>query len=375
MEKSMPCLLHNLRVFSSALVLCGIVALTCISNPAPVSAQAPSPTPAAEPTPDPATAKVDAVRAANSDAQRALSLAERLQLTASRKTGVLDNRCKLTTIGEQTMVEFQQITEETIAATEPNLFASLTEADKNLKSAEDKLEAARDALPTAEPLSADVIDARNDAEATLAVITNRLKSLNEEKAKLGIALQRGFTCAQGLISSMSGKIAPLKALSPTAKGDELLPVLNRSASDLTQVISVNQRVSALWGANQSTGGLMRALSALGKSEAELETVTNGLATIDDDVKDLAGKLTTWLVSLSAYEKSKRDKVVELSRQVVLDPAMFADPGQSEIKAGTRLAANLTSLTAMVGILEPQLNAVVSPTDLQALSDAAAELVE
>ena len=371
----MPSLLHSLKVFPSSLALCGVIAFSCITNPAPVFAQSPTPTPAAEPTPDPATAKVEAVKAANSDADRALSLAERLQLTASRRTGVLDDRCKLTTISDQTMIEFQQITEETIAATEPNLLAALTDADVKLKAAETKLKAARDALPTTEPLSPNVIDARSDAEATLAEITNRLKSLSEEKDNLALALQRGFTCAQGLVSSMSGKIAPLKALSATAKGDELLPVLNRSASDLTQVISMNQRVSALWGANQSTGGLMRALAALEMTQAELGTVTVGLTTIDADVKDIAEKLKTWLVSVSAYEKAKRDKVLELSRQVVLEPAMFAEPGQSEIKAGTRLAANLTSLTAMVGLLEPQLNNVVSPTDLQAISDATAELVE
>lgn len=371
----MPCLLHSLSVFSSSLVICVVVGFTCITNPVPVFAQSPTPTPVAEPTPDPAAVKVDAVKVANRDAGRAMSVAEARQLAASRKAGVLDERCKATSISDQTMVEFQQITDETIAATEPNLIAALTDADTKLRAAETRLKAARDALPTAEPLSPDVIDARNDAEATLGEITNRLNSLNEEKANLALALQRGFTCAQGLISSMSGKIAPFEALTPTAKGEEILPVLNRSGSDLTQVISVSRRVSALWGADQSTGGLMQALAALGKPPAELGTVTAGLATIDADVKDIAEKMKTWLVSVSAYEKSKRDKVIELSKQVVLDPAMFADPGQSEIKAGTRLTANLTNLTAMVGLLEPQLNNVVSPTDLQALSDATAELVE
>lgn len=372
----MPYFFRKLKTLALSIVLC-VSALSGASavcaEPAP--SQSPSPSPSAAPTPDPATAKVDAVKAAIKEADTAMSVASERQLVASRKTASLDEKCRLTGADDQTLVDFNKATEETIAASEPNLSTSLTDADARLKAAETKLKAAKDGLPTATPLHADVIKAKADSEATLKEITDRIKSLDEDKAKLNAALPKGLTCAQGLISAMSQKITPLKGLAPEAKGEVVLPVLKRSASDLTQVITMKQRVSALWGAKQSTGGLMRALSALGKSDADLKPVTDGLNTLDADVKNIAEKMKTWLASLSVYEKAKRSKLAELSQQVIADPAMFSGPGEIEIKAGTRMSADLSHINAVLGLLEPQFSEVVSASELQSISEAAADLLE
>jgi hypothetical protein len=332
-------------------------------------------TPDSTPTPDPATAKVNAVRTADREANSAISAAEERRLAASSKTAALDDKCKLTTISEQTTIEFQQLAEHTISASQPSLPASLTDAETKLKAAETKLKAAKDALPTAEPLHPDVTKARTDAQSKLDEITRQLKLLDEEKTKLNAVLPRGLTCAQGLITAMSDKIGPLKSLDAAAKGDASLPVLNQSIPDLITVITLKQRLSALWGAKQPTGGLMRALVALGKTEADVKPVTDGLNTLDTDLKAIATKLKPLLTELSAYAKLKQQSLVELSKNVVLNPAMQAEPAQSGVKAGTRTSAQLTQLNAALGLLEAQLGNFVSVTDLQAISDADAALVE
>lgn len=369
---------RKLRIPALPIVLC-VVALSGSSAvyAEPTAQQSPTPaaSPTAAPTPDPATAKVDAVKAAIKDADTAMSVASERQLVASRKTASLDEKCQSIGADDQTLVDFQKATEETIAASQPSLLTSLTEAGADLKAAETKLKAAKDALPTAAPLHADVIKAKADSETKLKEMTGRIKSLDEDKTKLSAALPTGLTCAQGLISAMSQKIAPLKGLAADAKGEVVLPVLNRSASDLSQVITMKQRVSALWGAKQSTGGLMRALSALGKSDADLKPVTDGLNTLDVDVKNIAEKMKTWLASIAVYEKAKRIKLAELSQQVIADPPMFSGPGEIEIKAGTRLSADLSHINAVLGLLEPQFSQVVSASELQSLSEAAADLVE
>ena len=327
------------------------------------------------PTPDPAAAQIETVRTARREANTAISRVEDRRLTASSTTAALSDKCTSTTIGELTASEFQQITETTIAASQPSLPTSITDAETKLKAAETKLKTARDGLPTTEPLSPEVVQAKSDAQGTLDEITRQLTALNDERTKLNAVLPKGLTCAQGLVSVMSEKIGPLKALEATAKGDASLPVLNQGIPDLITVITLNRRVSALWGAKQTTGGLMRALAALGKTEAELKPVTDGLATLDTDVKGIGAKLKTWLPELSIYAESKRTKMGQLSKDVVLEPALHAEPAQSELKAGTRLSAQLAQLNAALGLLEPQLGNVVSVTDMQAISDADAALVE
>jgi hypothetical protein len=366
---------RSLKCPISILVFCLALACACEAFAEPLPVQTPSPSPSAEPTPDQAIAKVDAVKAAIRESDIAMSVATERQLVASRKTASLDEKCRLMTLSDQTLVEFQQAAEETIAASEPNLPVSLTEARTKLTAAETKLKTAKDGLPTASPLHADVIKAGTDAETKLEEITNRLKSLDEDKAELAAALPKALTCAQGLVSAMSQKIAPLKDLDPEAKGEVVLPILNRSASDLAQVITMKRRVSALWGATQSTGGLMRALSALEKNDADLQPVTDGLNTLDADVKSIAKNMKRWLAELSAYEKAKRSKLAELSQQVIADPPMFSGPGEIEIKAGTRMSADLSHINAVLGLLEPQFSEVVSASELQSISVAAADLVE
>lgn len=369
---------RKLRTPALSIVLC-VVALSAASavyaEPMPQQSPTPAASPSAAPTPDPATAKVDAVKAAIKDADTAMSVASERQLVAARKTASLDDKCRLQGADDQTLVDFQKVTEETIAASQPGLLTSLTEADASLKAAETKLKTAKDALPTATPLHPDVIKAKADSVTKLKELTDRIKSLDEDKTKLSAALPKGLTCAQGLISAMSQKIAPLKGLASDAKGETVLPVLNRSASDLTQVITMKQRVSALWGAKQSSGGLIRALSALGKSDADLKPVTDALNTLDADVKNIAEKMKTWLASVSVYEKAKRSKLADLSQQVIADPPMFSGPGEIEIKVGTRLSAHLSNINAVLGLLEPQFSQVVSASELQSISEAAADLVE
>jgi hypothetical protein len=265
--------------------------------------------------------------------------------------------------------------DQTIAATQPSLPASLTDAETKLKAAETKLKTAKDALPTAEPISPDVAKAKTDAQSKLEEITRQLKALDEERTKLNAVLPRGFTCAQGLISGMSEKLAPLMALDGAAKGDASLPVLNQSVPDLVTVINLNRRLSGLWGAKQTTGGLMRALLALGKTEADLKTVTDGFNTIDTNAKTIGAKLKPLLIELSIYTKAKQDAVYNLSKQALLNPALNAEQAQSEAKAGTRASAQLMQLNAALGLLEPQLGNLVSVTDLQAISDSNAALVQ
>jgi hypothetical protein len=353
-------------------ILTGIT-LRAYAEPLPVSFPLPSQTPA--PTPDPATPKIEAVSAARREANIAMSIVEERRLTASSTTAAIGDKCTSTTIGEQTAIEFTQLTERTIAASQPSLPNSLTEAETKLRAAETKLNTAKDGLPTTEPLSPAVVQAKADAQATLDEITRQLAALNDEKAKLSAVLPRGFTCAQGLISTMSEKIGPLKNLDAAAKGDASLPVLNQGIPDLITVITLKQRVSALWGAKQTTGGLMRALLALGKTEAELRPVTDDLATLDTDVKAIGAKLKTWLPELANFTESKRTRMGQLSKDVVLEPALNAEPAQSELKTGTRLSAQLALLNSALGLLEPQLGNIVSVTDLQAISDADAALVD
>ena len=354
-------------------ILTGITLRAVYAEPLPTSFPLPSQTPA--PTPDPATAKIEAVSAARREANTAMSTAEERRLTASSTTSAIGDKCTSTTIGEQKASEFTQLTERTIAASQPSLPNSLTEAETKLKAAETKLKTARDGLPTTEPLSPEVVQAKADAQGTLDEITRQLTALSDEKSKLNAVLPRGFTCAQGLISAMSEKIGPLKNLAADATGDASLPVLNEGIPDLITVITLKQRVSALWGAKQTTGGLMRALVALGKTEAELKPVTDDLATLDKDVKDIGAKLNTLLQKLAAYAEAKRTKMGQLSKDVVLEPALNAEPAQSELKAGTRLSAQLALLNSALGLLEPQLGNIVSVTDLQAISDADAALAE
>lgn len=373
----MPSLSRILKVCASFLFLGAMIAFTCAARAEPIPTQTPAPTATPTPaqTPDPATAKVDAVKAAIKESDTAMTIAEERQLVAGRRIAILDDRCRSTTVSDQTLVEFQQTTEETIAASQPNLSTALGDADTSLKAAQAQLRTAEDALPTATPLHADVIQAKDDAEKKLEEIATRLTSLAEDRTKLGAAVPKGLTCAQGLIGAMSEKVAPLKSLAADAQGEAVLPMLNRSASDLAQVITMKQRVSALWGAKQSTGGLMRALSALGKSDADLRPVTDGLNTLDADVKNIAEKLKTWIAELSVYEKSEQAKLKALTKQVVEEPAMFSGPAEIAVKAGTRMSADLAHINAVLGLLEPQFREVVSATELQSISAAAAELVE
>ncbi len=354
-------------------LLTGITLRAVYAESIPASLPLPSQTPA--PTPDPALAKIEAVRVASREANTAMSTVEERRLTASSTTAALADKCTSTDISEQTAIEFTQLTERTIAASQPSLPTSLTDAETKLRAAETKLKTAKSGLPTAEPLSADVIQANADAQGTLDEITRQLTALNDERTKLNAVLPRGLTCAQGLISTMSEKLGPLKNLNAATKGDASLPVLNQSIPDLITVITVKQRVSALWGAKQTTGGLMRALAALGKTEAELTPVTTGLATLDTDVKDIGVKLKTLLPALADYAESKRVRMGQLSKDVVLEPALNAEPAQSELKLGMRLSAQLAQLNSALGLLEAQLGNFVSVTDQQDISDADAALVE
>ena len=352
-------------------LLTGITLRAVYAESIPASLPLPSQTPA--PTPDPALAKIEAVRVATREANIAMSSVEDRRLTASSTTASLADKCTSTDINEQTAIEFTQITERTIAASQPSLPTSLTDAETKLRAAETKLKTAKSGLPTAEPLSPEVIQANADAQGTLDEITRQLTALNDERTKLNAVLSRGLTCAQGLISTMSEKIGPLKNLDAAAKGDASLPVLNQSIPDLITVITLKQRVSALWGAKQTTGGLMRALAALGKTEAELTPVTTGLATLDADVKAIGAKLKTLLPELANYAELRREKMATLSKDVVFEPAQNAEEAQSEVKAGMRLSAQLAQLNSALGLLEAQLGNFVTVTDLQTISEADASL--
>ena len=342
--------------------------------PSPAAAEsAPEATPA--PTPDPGTANIDAVKAAITDSDKAMVVALERQLTASRVASTLQGRCRLTTIGEESVLELEKLTAEIIAATQPSLPTSVTSAEAALKEAETKLKAAKDALPTATPLHADVIKAKKDAEAKLEEVSKRLKALGEEKTKLATAINKGMSCVQGLAGSMSEKIAPLKNLAADAAGDTVLQVLAQSLPDLTQVITYKERVSELWGAKQSTGGLMRALSSLGKTDAELKTVSDALDTVDKDVKIIGEQLKTRLATAANYVKDKRSKLGLVMQQIVVDPATFSSSGQSEVKAATRMTSDLRQLTEVLGLLQTQFSGVVSATDLQSVSDQSVELEE
>lgn len=368
---------QTLKSLFSCLVLVATLSFTfatfAASLPLDDPAPAPSPTPAASPDGD--TTDVDAVRAAIDDADKAMAVALELQLAASQSSKTLQERCRLTTIGEQSVLELEQLTVETIAAAQSKLPASVNDAESALKEAETKLKEAKDALPTDTPLDEDVVKAKAEAEAKLAEVAKRLKALGEEKTKLATALNKGISCVQALVSSMSKKIAPLKNLAVDAQGAAALPVLTQSLPDLTQVITYEQRVSALWGAEQSTGGLMRALSELGKTDEELKPVTDALSTLDTDVKTISETLKDRLTTVADYVKEKRSKLGVVMQQVVVDAATFSGPGLSEVKAGTRMTADLTRLTAELGILETQLREIVSATDLQSVSDTGVELEE
>lgn len=367
--------LPRMLVVFGCTILFAALALATAAYSIEAASSFPVATPVQTPSPDPATAKIDAVKAAGREADIAMSAVEERSLAASSKSAALENKCTSTSITDRTAIEFQQLTEQTIAASEPSLPASITEAETKLKAAETKLQTAKEALPTSEPLSPEVTSANTNAQAKLDAIKRKLERLETEKTKLTAILPRGLTCAQGLINSMSEKIAPLKTLDAAAKGDASLPVLSQSVPDLMTVITLKQRLTELWGANQTTGGLMRALVALGKTESDLKPVNDGLSGLDTDLKEISAKLKQLLTELSIYTKTKQTAILGLSRQVIVTPRESAEEAQSEIKAGTRTSAQLTQLNAALALLEAQLGNFVSVTDLQAVSDADKSLVD
>ena len=203
-------------IFSGTLLFAALAFATSVYSTEPVLSL-PIANPVQTPSPDPAAAKIDAVKSAAREADIAMSAVEERRLAASSKTAALEDKCTSTSISDRSAIEFQQLTEQIIAASQPSLPASITEAETKLKGAETKLKTAKDALPTAEPVSAEVTSASKNAQTKLDEIKRQLEALDKEKTKLNAVLPRGLTCAQGLISSMSEKIGPLKTLDETAR--------------------------------------------------------------------------------------------------------------------------------------------------------------
>lgn len=348
------------------------------TTPSPTATTTPSPGPTSSPTqtPDPAAAKVDAVKTAVADVNKLTAGANELRERAAALTVSLNEKCRLPSASDATLLEFQRISVEIGVAAQADIIKALTETHGKLKEAETKLKAAQAALPTAEPVRDDVKKAKADAQAALDETDARLKALDEAKTKLSAALLRGFTCAQGLVAAMSQKIAPLKALAADAKGDVALLTLNQSLPDLALVVALKERMWTIWGAKLPDGGLIHALAKLGvKNEAELKTVTDSMSTLDGDVLGVGKNLKTWLAAVAAFGKTKRSKLGEVVQQVVVDPAMFSGQGLSEVKAGSRLGDDLRKLSDALAAMEARLRDVLPAPELQAFSDAGTEVVE
>src|SRR5262245_13271764 len=107
-------------ILSTALTFAGVV-YSETSGPSSLIFQTPAPTP----SPDPATTKVDAVRAAIREADTAMSAVEERTLVAASKSAALENKCTSPSVNDRTAIEFQQLTEQTIAASSPSLIASI----------------------------------------------------------------------------------------------------------------------------------------------------------------------------------------------------------------------------------------------------------